>query len=102
MKIKHVKQGIPCAGLDSWEMPGVDWSQHTLLLEVTNHAGQELEFYEDPILGDCTTILVRLGDHVADTEMFDTGDFYKESDYLPVYVEEENKFYCRFEIEEEL
>lgn len=53
---------------------------------VTNQLGQEVVFYEHPIVGDDLPVIAVFHEQkvAAITGFYDTGDFYEGSEYLPV------------------
>lgn len=65
---------------------------------MTNHLGQEIVFYEHPLLGDETTVIaVYHKEKIAvSTDFWETDDMiYPESDYAIIY--EDSKLICRYE-----
>lgn len=58
-----------------------------LLDKIVNQQGQTVEFYEHPTKGDSSTVLAVFPEFKAafDTDFFDTGDFYEDSEYNPIY-----------------
>ena len=68
----------------------------TLLHTITNDSNQVVKFYEDPVRGDEYFILGVIETTAFVTDFFDTEDFYKGSDYLPV-LKEDGTVICQFE-----
>jgi hypothetical protein len=67
----------------------------TLLDEGTNSIGQKWEAYEHPLRGDIEFVYVMINNVLADSEFFETDDFYHGSDYEPVLIGGE--IFCKFE-----
>lgn len=63
-----------------------------------NAQGQKMEFVEHPTEGDDYPVIVVFHDAklAFNTGFFDTGDFHRSSDYMPVLVGTECK--CQFEV----
>ena len=64
--------------------------------EMVNQENQLIEFYEHPGLGDeypvicvCNELKV-----AACSDFWDTSDFYKDSEYLPIYLH--GNFECAY------
>ena len=68
----------------------------TLLDEGTNSLGQTWKVYEHPLRGDGDYVFVMIDNVLANSEFFDTEDFYHGSDYEPTLVDNEIK--CKFEV----
>lgn len=69
----------------------------TLLDQGTNELGQEWKAYEHPLRGDTDYVYVMIDNVLANSEFFETDDFYHGSEYEPTLVGNEIK--CKFEIE---
>jgi hypothetical protein len=67
----------------------------TLLDEGTNVIGQKWYAYEHPLYGDEVFVYVLIDDVLANSEFFDTDDFFEGSEYEPVLVDGE--IVCKFE-----
>ena len=69
-----------------------------VLDSVVNQAGQTIEFYEHPIHGDSAPVIAVNKDleMAANTDFFDTDDFYQDSDYNPIF--EDGKCFCAYEM----
>lgn len=85
--------------------------------EMVNQLGQTVEFYEHPLLGDGVPVYAKIGDVIANTGFYDTGDFFMQkrfsiwsvidnsakdividSEYNPVLTENnEMMCYCEYE-----
>jgi len=75
------------------------YSKWTSLGKMKNQKGQDLEFYEHPTKGDSSDILVRFENWIAHTGFFDMGDFFPDSDYMPIFIPEKEGFMCAFDVE---
>jgi hypothetical protein len=70
----------------------------TLLDEGTNSIGQKWEAYEHPLYGDTDGVYILIDSVLADSEFFETDDFFQGSDYEPVLID--GKIVCKFETED--
>lgn len=70
----------------------------TELDSVVNQKGQKITFYENPFNPDYPVIAV-YKDKAHETDFFDTGDFFEDSDYNPIYIEESDEFVCAFNLD---
>ena len=68
----------------------------TLLHHCFNQANQQILYFEHPELGDegfvFAMILTRNGIYAIQTGFYDTGDFYRGSDYNYVWIESRKTF----------
>lgn len=65
---------------------------------IENSKGQKIEFYEHPFKGDMAPVIAVCHELkvAADTDFFDTEDFCEDSDYNPVFLE--NEMVCEFDL----
>ena len=61
---------------------------------VLNQFGQRIDFYEHPLKGDCSPVI---GVYEKEKKAFDTGfygteDFFPESDYNPIVINNQAEF----------
>ena len=62
-----------------------------------NHIGQEITFRAACDGYDNSEIYAEYRGMIAGTGFYEMHDFFPQSDYMPVYDEEEEMFVCRFE-----
>jgi len=60
----------------------------TFYSSIINQLGQKVDFYEHPTQGDESEIIgvIEKYKEAFQTGFFDTEEFYKDSDYNPVYM----------------
>lgn len=66
--------------------------------KVYNSEGQEIEFYEQPTKGDLSPVIAVCHElkFAAETDFWDTEDFYEGSEYNPVFYEN-GAMVCEFD-----
>ena len=69
------------------------------LKSIHNQAHQKLTFVEHPVKGEEHPVIVMFPyERVAfDTTFYDTGDFYLNSEYLPILSDVDGQLYYAFE-----
>lgn len=72
----------------------------TQLDTMVNQRGQTVTFYEHPTAGDEWTVLGVIDKTAFDTDFWDTGDFFEDSDYNPILLDS-GDVVCQFEAEKE-
>lgn len=68
----------------------------TELGRIENTIGQEIIFYEHPILGDESTIIIVFDTLAFDSGFYDLDDLMENIDYMPFIIE--NELYYGYEV----
>lgn len=56
----------------------------TLLDSFVNQSGQTVNCYEHPTLGDESPVIVEIEGVMVESDFWDLGDFYEDSEYNPI------------------
>ena len=66
--------------------------------EIINQLKQKVTLYEHPTMGDLSPVIAVIKESAVSTDFFDTEDFYENSDYNPILLEDGN-IVCAFELD---